>query len=747
MFNFIKHLLLKGRDVSISLTNRCRGIISYILNKDSPVTVKEMAIKFGVSPRTIRYDLDNIEYWLKKMGVSLVKRQRKGIWIECDGSRKKEILYELMPTDSYNKTLSPEERYRLIIIELLQQDNPVKVEEIKEILGVSETTVLKDLDYVENWFKSRNMELIRKPNYGIKIEGKEASWRQCVCDIVRDFANDDQLYLFLQQLKGPHLEKGFYRQLTQLLGLKEFDKLEEIVRAAERMLGFQFADGSYAGMIVHLAVALKRLKMKRDIIIPPKQLEELKKMEEYSISCKLTKIIEQKFNISVPEAEIGYLTFHLMGAKMRRPDTAEETQIINGEEEEIYVLASEIVGVAETMLGTELSGDEQLIKGLVLHLKPVINRLKYNIPINNPLLKDIKDKYPDFFHAARMAVKTLEGKVKREITEDEIAFIALHIGAAYERQKPSGDTRKLVRAALICSSGIGTTNIMAVRLKKEFPQIIITDILSVSDIQNEPHRLDGIDLAVTTVPIETTGPQVVLVNPLLLPEDINSIKKIIDQKRLTEIENEGIAEDDYEHIESILRVIKKYTFILDSYSLRKELGSILKKDLIKSSIKKKNELENQKGMLDLLALQFVKTGLSASTWQEAVYLAGEVLYKNGSVERQYIDTMIEIIKKHGPYVVIAPGLALLHARPSDGVKELSICLVTFKKGVFFGHHKWDPVDILIAFGSTDSKAHIKTLKQLMGLIQNNAVLDNIRKAETPEEVIQIIANALDEQKE
>ncbi len=156
-----------------------------------------------------------------------------------------------------------------------------------------------------------------------------------------------------------------------------------------------------------------------------------------------------------------------------------------------------------------------------------------------------------------------------------------------------------------------------------------------------------------------------------------------------------------------------------------------------------NPQESFPNLPDLLSNDTIIVRASFSDWKEAIRIAGEALVRAGAVEPRYVSAMIDFKEKFGPYIVIAPGVAIPHARPEDGVKRPCLCLVTLEKPVEFGHKDNDPVFLIIAFGAIDHKQHLKALSQLSKLLENHEDVERIRRAKTKEEVIEIVSKYKD----
>ena len=125
-------------------------------------------------------------------------------------------------------------------------------------------------------------------------------------------------------------------------------------------------------------------------------------------------------------------------------------------------------------------------------------------------------------------------------------------------------------------------------------------------------------------------------------------------------------------------------------------------------------------------------------WQEAIKEGTLLLEKKGYINENYKDAIINNFKNLGPYMVIAPGIALSHARPEDGVREMSVSIVTLKKPVVFGSELNDPVKLIITLAAKDSVSHVQILKSLMNLLMDSEDKNNLINAETKEDVINII---------
>jgi len=134
----------------------------------------------------------------------------------------------------------------------------------------------------------------------------------------------------------------------------------------------------------------------------------------------------------------------------------------------------------------------------------------------------------------------------------------------------------------------------------------------------------------------------------------------------------------------------------------------------------------------------VAVGAEPDGWQEAVETSGNLLVASGTVEERYVAAMVRTVEELGPYAVIAPGVAIPHARPEDGAKSVGLSLAVLSEPVEFGSKENDPVDLVFGFSTTDSDAHIELIQALADFIEKPENTDALREAKTAEEILRIV---------
>jgi ascorbate PTS system EIIA or EIIAB component len=134
------------------------------------------------------------------------------------------------------------------------------------------------------------------------------------------------------------------------------------------------------------------------------------------------------------------------------------------------------------------------------------------------------------------------------------------------------------------------------------------------------------------------------------------------------------------------------------------------------------------------ALSSIDTQAEAADWRAAIRLAGDGLVAGGATTDVYTDEMIAAVEKHGPYIVIAPGIALAHSRPSPAVLTGGLSWVSLASPVEFGNAANDPVTLVIGLAAVDHNAHLEVMSALAGVLSDSSAMERLNAATSPDDV-------------
>lgn len=251
--------------------------------------------------------------------------------------------------------------------------------------------------------------------------------------------------------------------------------------------GIRFSDFNLKNLILHIALMISRIN--NDASIEDFDLPFFDNEVKHTINTLLLEI-ERDFDIKIPAGERNYIYTHFFSnSPMFISEVSNET---------IESLVHELLHNVFLRYGYDLQNDDILIKDLTSHLRSIMTVKYFNLNKKNPLINMIKSNYPFEFEITLIALKeTLKGKFEM-FSEDEVAYIALHIGAAIERF--SAKNRQKRRIMLVCGSGHATTRMIEAQLNSLFDDTMnITAKLSYNEFLT--HSLNNVDLVLTTVPL------------------------------------------------------------------------------------------------------------------------------------------------------------------------------------------------------------------------------------------------------
>lgn len=139
-----------------------------------------------------------------------------------------------------------------------------------------------------------------------------------------------------------------------------------------------------------------------------------------------------------------------------------------------------------------------------------------------------------------------------------------------------------------------------------------------------------------------------------------------------------------------------------------------------------------------LTSEFIKIKVRCEDWKEVVKKGVGLLEEKGFVNSNYENAILKNFEEYGPYMVIAPGIVLLHARPEDGVLKTGINLLTLEEPICFGHESNDPVKLVFTLASRDNSEHTQILADLMKVLMDKNSLEKLMNDCTIDEVMEIL---------
>lgn len=507
-------------------SSRQKMILAKLLQEPKEITIREIADEIEVSTRTIHRELDELEAVLAAYRLTLVKKIGIGVHLQGDEESKEALRQDLFQTTAGD--FSPQERKIILLATLLAAANePVKLIALANDLKVTTATVSHDLDELEEKIERYGLKLVRRRGYGIELQGSETAKRVAITSLISENLNEYELIAAFKDTIQYKTQHRINSVSERLLGFIEKEKLvivETALRDLESDLPYSLADSAFIGLVIHLALAIERVEKGENIRFHQEYLKQIAATQEYQVAEKILQRLERLLQMKIPHDEVGYITMHLRGAKVR--NAYGETHL--SDNVELMAKVGQLIAVCEEKLQVDFTNDLSLFQGLLTHMEPALYRILQDMQIRNPLLEQLKKDYQVIFAVLKEAVQQVFPEYK--VPEAEIGYLVMHFGAALERLHWQNQR---FHALIVCSSGIGSSKILASRIKKEIPEIEGLRNSSLFEISNVPKN--EYDLIISTIPLPYRREEYILVSPLLTQEDIQKIKGFLKgmQRQMT----------------------------------------------------------------------------------------------------------------------------------------------------------------------------------------------------------------------
>lgn len=714
---------------------RCIEILNLLINSSTELNVEDLSNKVGVSKRMIRYDIDEINRYLRENNITEIdKKPNSPLRFNLSKEEEEKVGELISSINIKNYIFSTEERVGILLYELLNSNKIYNYNEFQEKLSISKTTLVNDIKKVKEWLIDYNIEIIKVSNKGFKISGDESNIRKAMISLLIDKSN----YNIIETL-----EKIYNNENSSILGnIKKLDinkenmeYIKELVKALERDFGV-FSEEDFFNLVIALFVIINRagkLPIKND----NKNLSSNYK-KEYEAALKICNKIKEKFSISLGKEEVDIIASKILSGSKNEGDLFESKDYFDA-----CYIAGNIMDNLRLTFGKNFRMDNNLFESFINHLKNLIFRLKYNVISKNPILDTILSNYKNEFILVKEATNFIKDKFDYILSDDEIGYIVMYIEATIEKNKKDDNIgRKNIIIA--CSAGFATGRLLEAKIKGSF-EVNVVGVTSIHNISRLLEENEKIDYIISPVDInENYNILVIKVSPILNDEDLRELGKYLSLKVINDdgltIEKSNTNVDKLNNnnnnnketnigvnlqvnIEEVLSIIEESSNILDKDKLKNDLSYYFNK------INDNKTIELSKYIYE----ENIQLNLVAENWEEAIRLSAWPLLKTNDITEEYIDAMIENINNLGAYIVVDDGIAIPHARPDNYVKNFGITINTFKNPITIGNY--NNIKIFITIASIDNENHIELITQIMKLIEDESFIYMLNKEDISKEEI------------
>lgn len=696
----------KGRTVNTRQRHELR-----LLAERGEFDLEKVAADFGVSVRSIRYDIDDLNVLLLDLSRddAIVVRQ-KAAQLQRDVPRRKIMELSFARGRDYNVSpLSTQERVLLSVFTLCWLDDFITVQSLADDYQVSRVTVSRDLQKVREYCEAHGIAFEGNRGKGVRVVADEKTRRRVIAQVLRDYGTTVGLH---SGLEVADYLKWFSEQ--------ELRSIEDIVREAEAQAGLYLDDVAFEAMVVHIALSIKRSETQMGMPTAPMAAGTLDVGSlQYQMADHIVRQVESVFGVSLPEAEHYYIEVHIGARSSEAAASSTRDAVIE------FMCMSTIAEVSRE-LGVDLTHDTYLYDRLLRHVLGSVYRKQAGLLLENPLRDELLEGYAEHAAIVRRALDDNGLSQLMEITDDEVTYVLLHFEAALV-----GDGSERMRHAnvvVVCSTGVGTAELLAAELRRSFDVNIIANVPShrarglVGDV--------GIDLVVSTVELDVSVPCVV-VRPIPREDDMDRIACALREL--------GFSGDvDLPPLRDLGAGARKVARILRHNPGRNQEAQLMSE--LRSLLEKRDWIGQERSYMlsELLEGGHVVLDAECETWQEAVRASGMPLVATGDITEEYIDAVIANIEEAGPYVVITKHVALPHATNRVGVNETAMSCVRLRTPVEFGSAENDPVKYEFMLATVDATSHLQALMSLVGLLRTQEFLDLLATATHGDEIVSYV---------
>ena len=566
------------------LQQRQKQLLKHLLDVEDFEPVKKFAAVLDCSTKTVRNDL----MMLEECGVALEKIAGRGVRLSLLSRNQAEIF---LHKNNILYGLSIEHRRMKILFELLEgTKDKLSIQSLSNKYFVSKTSIVNDLKVIEEKLIEYNLHL-KKDTQGTQLVGSELDIRKAMVDMLNTLVSSKNGTIYENNYR---IDRETLLELEDHFGHDHVTQVKELIEEAERVLNYKITEPYYINLVTHLLILVHRTKNGKTIYAELKQENRDCEPSFYAVSEKIANQLEEKFSIQINKEEVFYIYRYLMSSG----GVAVQAELLkedNAMDEFLHSMATEMIRLSSEVFPIKFTFSPSLYNDLILHLRPMMNRIDYKISIKNPLLAEIKDEFPELMILLKLIISKIRLKYQlAHISEDEISYLAVYFQAAIE------EVISKKRVMIVCSTGVGTSHLLEKRVKNHFPEWHIVDVVSAKYLENMMD-LSGVDLIISTVKLQVVlSKPVAYVSALFNKADEKRVRaSLVNEEKKTNILGKNVLENESEKAKIYREILQAKVidhininswlnvYIYEKKGLAKELlsGQIVDQERGKNKIK------------------------------------------------------------------------------------------------------------------------------------------------------------------
>lgn len=520
----------------MSLDKSSCALLRYLIRLKKPETIMAISRALQQSRRKIYYHLDKINSSLPKEVESIESQPRVGILLSSEQKAACQVLLDSL--DSYSYIMNMNERIQLMMIYICITTERVTIEKLMELTEVSRNTVLNDLSEIRSQLAKEQykMTLYVSKSQGYDLNCHPLNKIQYMHSLLYNlFAEANKGFLQVLETKV-HAFPG----CQQLLSMEVTHFLAGQVYRLEKDLGKKINRYEIEFMLKvlpYLLLSYRNMVLdqeEKDSII--KDFSLIRKRIEYKIAQNLKQSLEDSFAIGLDEIEVSLIAILLLSYRKDK-----DIHVTSQDFADLKRVVEQFIWHFEVHSSFELENKEELAQSLLAHCKALLFRKTYGILSKNPMVKQIQDKYSTLFRMTKLSARLLEEEWKISLTDEDIAYLTIHLGGALRRS--GSRTENSRKVYLICDEGVAVQKLLVKQVQHHLPDKLVSGIFTTEQFKSVEDLLEVDFLISTSEALETKHP-LIQVHPILDFDDVLKLSRFAKYRFLADDKRGFSAELD-----------------------------------------------------------------------------------------------------------------------------------------------------------------------------------------------------------
>ena len=604
-------------------------------------------------------------------------------------------------------------RQREIVRFLVLRNDYITLDKLAEHFEVSKRTIQNDLVYIADLCRANNINLSRKPSFGIKLDINKKDEEK-----INSILNDLHIRLFDKKERIDYIsvlllcnEKLTYQEIADKLRISRQTVINSIEEVSNRLkeLNIDLNINKNKG----LSISGEEQYIRKAFVVHAFNCDCLSYVGDYSKASELLEELRNQYNFDFTDLNKTLaITAYCLNRINNKHFIEEDNELIifndeyyktinkyvNNDNEKIFLgnlLLNERVNnltkidsfnydeeareITDYLINSLIKDQNITVpadvdnfkNGLIQHIHCALYRIRNNLSVKNDLLEQVRYTMPVLYAFTSKKLRAIQNDYGVEFDDTETSFITMYLATIYEINTQKDNISILV----VCSFGMASSSIIKNRLNNRISGVDILGPLNIDEAKRYLKEHD-VDLVISTVDIDDIDKPIIVISPLLNNEDILEINNKIDELYFDRMCHQLINEDN----------------------------------------KEKEEIHYLGDYLDKEDIQLISKDIS---WRDAIVLAAKPLFEKGLVNKHYVDEMVNAVDKYGTYMVLSENTAYVHAGRDDGIKENCTALLVSKKKIDFGDSNTKQINNIFVLGIKDqSKTEIFNVVHVLGKDEN-----------------------------